>query len=181
MESPKTLEKRKNFLIKKLKDNDLIIEDDLILCEKYINSEINDIYYIIDILRKCKLIKINRKLKKEERKLKLMNKLEENGLKLNNSKICEEYIDGKINDIENVIIIMLEIEYLTKETNYIKILNYLIDNLYKKLNKEYSNIDSSEYGRIFEKELSLISENAKKIALNEKSFEKIPECYKKYV
>jgi len=167
---------RKEFLISKLIENNLEIDDDLTTCNQYINNERDDIVNIITILQEYKKIKNN----KLDRKNKLTIKLHENGLELrNDSRVCDDYINGIRNNMDEVITIMLEMNFFIKKTQYKNIMNNLINDYKKTIRENYGFLEYDEYQELIDDQIHKLSDKAKKIAI--KNQKNIPEYCKKYL
>lgn len=132
----KTIEE--NNLNEKIKNYNININS---IRNQFIDYEINIDKIILDEI----IIKIEEIVKKEilvkERTEKLKLRLKNIGLQLrSDSKTCEQYINSKREDIENVIEIAQEMDYLYNHTNY-------SNNLQKIINKntQYIDDESDEY------------------------------------
>lgn len=75
----------------------------------------------------------NRKEQSEIRRLKLTTELEKHGLILrSDSELCDQYIEGSIDDIENVVYIMQQMNFLFKYTNYSSIIKNKLNIAYER-------------------------------------------------
>jgi len=171
----KMLKNRKLDLIKILNEKD-IIYDEYGAFENYINGYIDNIDEAVAIIYKNS----QKKRKKEERTKNLRNKLKEKGLELqSDSHVCKEYISGNRDDIEDVVTIMLEMQYFVTKTNYKSILNGLINNYKDTIRSMYGHVDYYEYNDIIHEKIPSLSLKAKKIAV--KKHQDIPEYCRKYL
>jgi hypothetical protein len=147
----KNLLKIMNDVDPKLKNN---INDEKMdeICKNIISGKYTEREIIISLL--------NKKNKREE----LNNELDKYNLKIRNDSIlCERFINGDETYLLNELVyIMVEMDWYYKYTNYSKIIKNLYDNFFYE-QKKYGN--RNYYEEFDENDKMEISKNAKKIAL----------------
>jgi hypothetical protein len=113
---------------------------------------------------------LNKTDKINRRRELLIEKLKEHNLTLrNDSVVCDDYINGLRDDIDEVVMIMVEMNYYMTKTNYKTIMNDLISDLKKDIKNNYGYLHPNEYNKIIKDEIPNLSAMAKKLAiLNEK-------------
>lgn len=170
------IETRMKVLVERLSEKNLAMSDDHGTCERYITNQIDDIDYVIRILQDVK----DRKRKVQERREILKAKLQEQNLNLrNDSRVCSDYIYGKRDDIDNVVLIMMEMNYFFSKTNYKNIMDRLMSDLKTEIRESYGYLDSDEYHDMIESEIPLLSDTAKRTAIRNKK--DVPEYCQKYL
>lgn len=119
---------------------------------------------------------------REERRIKLQNELQAVGLELRaDSRLCAEYIEGTLDDMEYIIEVMKEMDYLHKHTKYRYILNDLIEDWKDDLRESLGWLPQEEYQEYFDEELPSLSHRAKGMALRDLNKETVPEFLHKYM
>jgi len=113
---------------------------------------------------------LNKADKINKRKELLIEKLKEHNLTLrNDSVVCDDYINGIRDDINEVVMTMVEMNYYMTKTNYKSIMNELMNDLKKDIRNNYGYLHPNEYNKIIKDEIPDLSAMAKKLAIsNEK-------------
>lgn len=171
----KLLRNRKIDLIEKLNEKDISYEENGAFTS-YVNGHIDNIDQAVEIIYK----KSQKKKMKEDRTKNLRNKLKVKGLELrSDSHVCKEYISGHRDDIDEVVTIMLEMQYFMRKTNYKSILNGLINNYKDTIRSMYGRVDYDEYNDLIQEEIPVLSLEAKKLAVKKR--QDVPEYCRKYL
>lgn len=168
---------KRDLLLTKLEENNLNYNDNLYMCREYMYSTRNDIdNFITDLITHQKY-----KNNKKNRERMLSQKLKEKGLSLrNDSFVCKEYITGNRDDIDNVVTIMMQMQYFMTKTNYQNIMKNTIYRYKYQLIYEDHHRDDENIEELVQKHIPVLSEEAKFKALQDKNIENIPEYCRKY-
>jgi len=125
--------------------------------------------------------KIDQEKIKLERTQLLTSKLSQLNLELRyDSKICKDYIESRINDIDFVLNTMLEMDFLYKNTNYKNIISKLISDEKDNMRSIYGYIPHDEYQEILNDTIPELSRQAKIRAIINIPYERLPEVLHKY-
>lgn len=123
---------------------------------QFINNKINN---------KTKRI-LNKSDKINKRRELLTEKLKEQKLTLrSDSAVCDDYINGIRDDINEVVNIMVEMNYYMTKTNYKSIMNNLVNDFKKDIRNTYGYLHPTDYNDLIKDVIPNLSAMAKKMAI----------------
>jgi hypothetical protein len=159
------------------------------LSEYYSESEIHNICVIYvkgheeTNIHALIQIYIDTQKRKRERTILLTEKLKQYGLEFRkDSKICKNYIDAERDDLNDVVLIMRQMDWLYKHTQYQGYMTRAVRRWQEEVRYLYGYLQQSEYEALLEMALPDLSEGAKIKAIQRyHNKREVPEFLREYL